>query len=122
MAAVLDRDPTRRPASPIGAVPALALADLVEQVRPDLALLEIGSEDALAPREYPSLVPLANYSPEGCFDNHRAWRVFEQWTKPFICCFSDGDPITRGLDREFCERVPGVRHKPSYRSVTPLDA
>jgi hypothetical protein len=72
MAAVLDRDPTRRPASPIGAVPALALADLVEQVRPDLALLEIGSEDALAPREYPSLVPLANYSPEGCFDNHRA--------------------------------------------------
>lgn len=65
-----------------------------------------------APREYPSLVPLANYSPEGSADNHRAWRVFEQWTKPFICCFSDGDPITRGLDREFCERVPGARGQP----------
>ena len=34
--------------------------------------------------------------------------MFERWTKPFICCFSDGDPITRGVDREFHERVPGA--------------
>jgi haloalkane dehalogenase len=65
-----------------------------------------------APREYPSLVPAGHYSPEGSSDNHRAWRVFEQWTKPFICCFSDGDPITRGLDREFRERVPGAKGEP----------
>lgn len=65
-----------------------------------------------APREYPSLVPVQNYSPEGSTDNQRAWRVFEQWNKPFICCFSDGDPITRGLDREFRERVPGARGQP----------
>jgi haloalkane dehalogenase len=31
---------------------------------------------------------------------------------PFICCFSDGDPITRGLDRELRERVPGARGQP----------
>lgn len=45
-------------------------------------------------------------------DNHRAWETFEQWNKPFICCFSDGDPITRGLDREFHSRVPGTRGQP----------
>jgi haloalkane dehalogenase len=57
-------------------------------------------------------VPVSNYSPVGSADNHRAWTVFEKWTKPFICCFSDGDPITRGLDREFLQRVPGTKGQP----------
>lgn len=65
-----------------------------------------------AARAYPSLVPVSDYSPQGSADNHRAWKVFEQWKKPFICCFSDGDPITKGLDREFLERVPGTRDQP----------
>jgi haloalkane dehalogenase len=65
-----------------------------------------------AARAYPSLVPVSNYSPVGSADNHRAWTVFEQRTKPFICCFSDGDPITRGLDREFLQRVPGTKGQP----------
>ena len=65
-----------------------------------------------ATRAYPSLVPVSNYSPEGSVDNHRAWQVFEQWKKPFICCFSDGDPITKGLDREFLQRVPGTQGQP----------
>jgi len=38
--------------------------------------------------------------------------VFEQWTKPFICCFSDGDPITRGFDRVIHRRVPGAQGQP----------
>jgi haloalkane dehalogenase len=70
------------------------------------------AEYKAAARAYPSLVPVSNYSPVGSADNHRAWTVFEQWTKPFICCFSDGDPITRGLDREFLERVPGTKGQP----------
>ena len=65
-----------------------------------------------AARVYPSLVPVSNYSPEASVDNERAWYVFDRWTRPFICCFSDGDPITRGLDREFLQRVPGTRHQP----------
>ena len=44
--------------------------------------------------------------------NRKAWQVFEHWDKPFICCFSDGDPITRGIDRTFRERVPGTRGQP----------
>jgi haloalkane dehalogenase len=63
-------------------------------------------------RVYPSLVPVGTFNPESSADNLRAWETFERWDKPFICCFSDGDPITRGLDREFRERVPGARGQP----------
>jgi haloalkane dehalogenase len=38
--------------------------------------------------------------------------VFERWSKPFICCFSDGDPITRSMVRYFLERVPGTKGQP----------
>ena len=39
-------------------------------------------------RIYPSLVPVSNHNPVGSRDNERAWKVFEAWTKPFICCFT----------------------------------
>ncbi|MDM4765044.1 haloalkane dehalogenase [Pelomonas sp. SE-A7] len=67
---------------------------------------------AVAARVYPSLVPVLGFNPRGSDDNGRAWRVLEQWHKPFICCYSDGDPITRGLDREFRRRVPGAAGQP----------
>jgi haloalkane dehalogenase len=55
-----------------------------------------------AVRVYPSLVPVADYSPEGSADNQRAWAVFEHWNKPFICCFSSGDRSRARLIRSFC--------------------
>ena len=64
-----------------------------------------------ATRVYPSLVPITPGMP-GCEDNLNAWKVLEGWNKPFVCCYSDGDPITRGLDREFLQRVPGTRGQP----------
>ena len=64
-----------------------------------------------ATRVYPSLVPVRPDNP-ACDANRKAWKVFERWEKPFICCYSDGDPITRGLDRAFRERVPGARGQP----------
>ncbi|MET1082754.1 MAG: haloalkane dehalogenase [Burkholderiales bacterium] len=64
-----------------------------------------------AARVYPSLVPVSPDNP-ACAANEDAWRVYERWEKPFICCYSDGDPITRGLDRAFRERVPGARGQP----------
>ena len=69
------------------------------------------AEYKAAARVYPSLVPV---EPDNvaCEANRRAWQVFERWEKPFICCYSDGDPITRGLDRAFRERVPGARNQP----------
>jgi haloalkane dehalogenase len=62
-------------------------------------------------RIFPALVPVEPDNP-ACAANRRAWAVFEAWDKPFITCFSDGDPITRGLDREFLRRVPGTRGQP----------
>lgn len=61
----------------------------------------------IAARTYPGLVPFAG--DPAIPDQQRAWRVFEGWDKPFLCCFSDGDPITRGGDETWLARVPGTR-------------
>ena len=61
-------------------------------------------------RVYPSLVPVHFDDPEAAADR-RARDVFKRWDKPFLTCFSDGDPITRGLDKLWAN-VPGARHQP----------
>lgn len=61
----------------------------------------------VATRTYPSLVPFAGNV--AVPDQQRAWKVFEAWEKPLVLCFSDGDPITRGGDAMWRERVPGTR-------------
>lgn len=82
-----------------------------------LSPAEIAAYDAPFPsaaykagaRAFPALVPIAPDDPSVAA-NLRAWQVLEQWTKPFICCYSDRDPITRGADRAFRARVPGAQH------------
>jgi haloalkane dehalogenase len=69
------------------------------------------AEYKVAARVYPSLVPVTPDNPAS-EANRRAWQVFERWDKPFVCCFSDGDPITRGWDRVWLQRVPGTRGQP----------
>lgn len=63
-----------------------------------------------ATRAYPPLVPFKGN--EAVPDQLRAWAVFRAWQKPFLCCFSDQDPITRGGDALWLERVPGTRDMP----------
>jgi haloalkane dehalogenase len=60
----------------------------------------------VAARIFPSFVPLGDNV--ALPDQRAAWAVLEQWRKPFLCCFSDGDPITRGADAPFRMRVPGA--------------
>ncbi|MFO1392493.1 MAG: haloalkane dehalogenase [Steroidobacteraceae bacterium] len=84
-----------------------------------LSPAEIAAYDAPFPanahkagaRIFPALVPV---EPDDVAvpDQQRAWQAFEAWTKPFICCFSDGDPITRGGDAPFLRRVPGTKGQP----------
>lgn len=62
-------------------------------------------------RIFPSLVPTAPDDPSSAA-NRAAWEVLERWEKPFLCAFSDQDPITRGGDRPFRERVPGASGQP----------
>ena len=61
-----------------------------------------------AARIFPSLVPVDDNNP-AVPDQLAAWAVLERWDKPFLCAFSDGDPITRGGDAMFRDRVPGAR-------------
>jgi haloalkane dehalogenase len=59
-------------------------------------------------RQFPSLVPIMPDNP-AIEANRAAWRVFEQWEKPFLTAFSDSDPVTAGGFRRFQETVPGAR-------------
>ena len=57
-------------------------------------------------RIFPAFVPFGNNP--AVPDQKRAWAALERWNKPFLCCFSDGDPITRDGDALFIGRVPGT--------------
>ena len=59
-------------------------------------------------RQFPLLVPTSPHDPAHDA-NVAAWAVLEAWEKPFLCCFSDSDPITKGADRKFLARIPGTK-------------
>ncbi len=65
-------------------------------------------------RAFPRLVPATPDDPARDA-NLAAWQVLEQWEKPFLTTFSNRDPITRGLDKAFQERVPGARGREHVR-------
>jgi len=58
-------------------------------------------------RIFPTLVPTSPDDP-AADDQRAAWQVLERLDLPFLCAFSDSDPITKGGDRPFRERVPGA--------------
>ena len=62
-------------------------------------------------RQFPLLVPCRPDDPASDA-NRRAWQSLERFEKPFLCAFSDGDPITRGADALFLARVPGTKGQP----------
>ena len=59
-------------------------------------------------RHFPSLVPLAPDDP-AVPANKKAWKVLSTLQIPFLTCFTDKDPVTRGLERRFQEVVPGAQ-------------
>ena len=85
----------------------------------DLAPEVIAAYDAPFPDEtfkagariFPSLVPTSGDDPASA-DNKQAWTVLAQFSKPFLLCFSDRDPITAGGDTPFLAKVPGTRGQP----------
>jgi haloalkane dehalogenase len=85
----------------------------------ELSTAEIAAYDAPFPddtykegaRIFPSLVPTQPDDP-AADANKAAWEVFRRWDKPFICCFSDSDPVTAGGDKPFLQLVPGAQGQP----------
>ena len=65
-------------------------------------------------RIFPSFVPFGNNV--ALPDQKRAWAVLDTWNKPFLCCFSDRDSITRGGESRFIGRVPGTAGQ-NHRSL-----
>ena len=61
-------------------------------------------------RQFPVLVPTTPDDPASRA-NRAAWEVLEKWTKPFLCAFSDSDPITAGADRVL-KKIPGAEGQP----------
>lgn len=61
----------------------------------------------VATRAFPALVPTDTKNPAS-EANKAAWKVLENWEKPFLTTFSNGDPITRGGDRYMQKRIPGT--------------
>jgi haloalkane dehalogenase len=68
-------------------------------------------EYKMGPRAMPMQVPLLPDDP-ALPGNLRAWQVFEKWDKPFLCAFSDNDPVTAGADAAFLARIPGTKGQP----------
>lgn len=62
-------------------------------------------------RAFPRLVPVKPDDPASNA-NRAAWTSLQNWQKPFITCFSHGDPITRGGDRYMQQRIPGAKGQP----------
>lgn len=62
-------------------------------------------------RAFPRLVPTTPNDP-ATQANRAAWNVLAQWHKPFLTCFSKGDPITRGGDDYMQARIPGAAGQP----------
>lgn len=59
-------------------------------------------------RQLIALIPLTRNDP-GAAIGRATMAVLEQWEKPFLTAYSDGDPATRGWDHVFQQRVPGAR-------------
>jgi haloalkane dehalogenase len=62
-------------------------------------------------RQFPLLVPTRPDDPAAAA-NQEAWTVLDQFDRPFLCAFSDGDPITAGSDRVLKARIPGAAGQP----------
>jgi haloalkane dehalogenase len=59
-------------------------------------------------RQFPLLVPTSPDDPAASA-NRAAWEVLAGFDRPFLCAFSDSDPMTRGADAVLNKLIPGAR-------------
>lgn len=59
-------------------------------------------------RQFPLLVPTDPSDPAAPAAR-AAWKSLGRFERPFLCAFSDSDPITRGADTVLAAHIPGAR-------------
>ncbi len=64
----------------------------------------------IGPRAMPSQVPTLSNDPS-LEAQKKAWEFYETFEKPFLCAFSDNDPVTKGSDSKFIKVVPGAKEQ-----------
>ena len=62
-------------------------------------------------KAFPDLIPQRPDDP-GSAPNQAAWEVLRRFDRPWLCAFSDGDPITAGGEAAFVGVVPGTAGQP----------
>lgn len=63
-------------------------------------------EHKVGARRFPALVPADPTDPAAPAQK-RAWQALKKFDRPFLCAFSDSDPVTGGGERAFLSSVPG---------------
>lgn len=58
-------------------------------------------------RQFPLLVPTSPEDPAAPA-NRAAWESLRRFDRPFLCAFSDSDPITGGADKVMRAEIPGA--------------
>ena len=89
----------------------------------ELSAAEVAAYDApfddpasqAGPKVLPSLVPTTPDDPEAPAQR-AAWEVLQDFDRPVLTAFSDGDPVTAGGERVFHKLVPGARGEP-HRTI-----
>ena len=61
----------------------------------------------MGPRAMPRQVPTLPTDPS-LEAQAAAWDFFDRFEKPFLCLFTNDDPVTKGLQNSFIGRVPGT--------------
>jgi len=98
-------------------VPILPVGDIVNMgTARQLSPAEVDAYNAPFPEEsykagariFPALVPIT-LQHGSVTENKKAWEVLERFEKPFLTAFSDSDPITKGGEKVFQDRVPGAK-------------
>ncbi|MDM7860504.1 haloalkane dehalogenase [Alteromonas sp. ASW11-36] len=57
-------------------------------------------------RQFPTLVPVSPDDPASDA-NRKAWQGLQGFNRPFLCAFSDSDPVTAGGDKIMRKLIPG---------------
>jgi haloalkane dehalogenase len=98
----------RTPDLPIGFLVASGCADgLSDEDRAAYDAPFPTPESKAGARAFPGLIPQSLDDP-ATPANQAAWRGLAAFDKPFVCAFSDKDPITAGAERGLIGRVAGT--------------